>query len=295
MPLKCTRVANHPAPPRDSLTSPAPPVRPHKAAHAEIAKHDRHPHRSQKMLMSLVIRTRLMPIRPHLPCATACKQREDPEEDPRKLQPQHAGQLHERPPHRFAKSFTSALQSLTCLSHLLCGSCRLAAQVGSGALRRSGLTGASRRRRIRSCRGIHRRHQRLRCCTSPHPKRTTKANRIHSQSVASRRASENSSLLGRNSAMKRNPSRLHLKGVSAPERHAHRNIGRQRNEKHSLAGRRLLCRSGWLPPSRLRPQSTCRTSRPPFGRGLGRQPHHRGSQLARFCETRCSLHLERVF
>jgi len=187
MPLKCTRR-------RRQLASPAPAVRLHKAADAEVAKHRRHRHRNQKATMRVVVRSRLTQRRLHLPRSRGSEHSENPEKNPGQFQPQRARHLHQRPPDRLAKAPAALLQAPSRLSHLRRSSSGLLPQPCSGGLSfarsrsrtRVGSWNRTRslfrlylRGRVRRRRRIHGSHQRLGRCTGPDTKRTTKSNRIH--------------------------------------------------------------------------------------------------------------------
>jgi len=187
MPNKCTRQPTSPA--RRQLAAPAPATRLHKAADAKIPKHHRHSHGQQQMHMSIVIPRGLMQPPAHLPRATGSRHREDPKENSRQLQPKLIGSLHKRPPHCLAKPLPAALQPLPGQHHLRRRLRSLLSQSSRGRLSRHTrrawpIRSLPRRGRIRCRRRIHRGHQRLSRCTSPKSQRTSKPNRIHTQSVA---------------------------------------------------------------------------------------------------------------
>jgi len=111
MPLKCTRR-------RRQLASPAPAVRLHKAAHAEVSKHDRHRHSNQQTHMPVAASRGFVQRCPHLPCVHRSKHSKNPKENPGQLQPQCPRQPHERPPHRLAKPPATLLQPSPRLPYL---------------------------------------------------------------------------------------------------------------------------------------------------------------------------------
>ena len=187
MPNKCTRQPTSPACPQ--LASLTPATRLHEAADAKIPKHHRHRRSHQQMHMSIMIPRSLSQLSAHLPRITDRKRREYPKEDPCQLQPQLPRELHKRPPHRLAKPFPTALQPLSRQHHLLRRLRSLLPQSSSGRVssntRCPGFyRSLPRARRVRRCRRIHSGHQSLSRRTSSKPQRTSKSNRIHTQSVA---------------------------------------------------------------------------------------------------------------
>jgi hypothetical protein len=187
MPNKCTRQPTSPA--RRQLAALTPATRLHEAADAKISKHHRHRHSQQQMHVRFMVSGSLMQSTTHLPRATGSRHSKDPKENPRQFQPQLPRQLHERSPDRLAKPLPAALQSLSGQHHLR----RLLRSLLPHPSRRRLRRNTRRARPVRSlprarwvrCSGrIHRGHQRLSRRTSPKPQRTSKSNRIHTQSVA---------------------------------------------------------------------------------------------------------------
>ena len=70
--------------------------------------------------MRVVIRRCLVEILAQLPRPPRAKEREEPEEDSRQLQPQHARELHERSPGSFAKTLAATDDALPGLFGLVC-------------------------------------------------------------------------------------------------------------------------------------------------------------------------------
>ncbi len=135
-----------------------------------------------------MIRHRLMQIAPQLPRSRRSEQREYTEEHPGKLQPQNARKLHQGTPHGLAEPLASPRQALFGLSRLSRRAGRLLPQSNPGScrstLRRSRVMHTIRldpSRRARRRGRVHRCHQRLRCRTGSHTKRTTEAHRIHTR------------------------------------------------------------------------------------------------------------------
>jgi hypothetical protein len=186
------------------MTTPLPPPlparRPDKAAHAEIRKHQRHPQRQQKPHVRITICSRPMHRSAQLPGTNPCRQGKHPKEHPRKLQPEHPGESHKRPPDRLPKPLPTLLDAGSSLLHLRLSLLHLRHNLrpdlrhrrrrrNNPLLRRSprqalALHHGSLRRRIRSRSRIHRSHHRLRRQASPNPQHPSKPYRIHTGSVA---------------------------------------------------------------------------------------------------------------
>jgi hypothetical protein len=140
--------------------------------------------------MIVMIRSSLMQTRPQLPGPRRSKQRKDSKEDTRKLQPQNTRQPRKVPPYGLPKPFAPASQTLFALKHLhrrLDGLIHQSSPHGNRSWLRSPLlnrptsTLSRPGRRIRRSRRIYSSYQRLRSRTGPHSKRTTEANRVHTQ------------------------------------------------------------------------------------------------------------------
>jgi hypothetical protein len=142
--------------------------------------------------MRIMIGRRLVHIAAHLPCCARRKYSKDPKEDPRQLQPQLAGQLHKRSPHRLAKALAALLQPPSCLNHLGRSPRGLLPQPTPRVFRffcsrrRSRslnpiptLAGRCLRRRIWSSRCIHCSHHRLSRQPGTDPQHPPKSSRIH--------------------------------------------------------------------------------------------------------------------
>jgi hypothetical protein len=143
--------------------------------------------------MIVMIRSSLTQTRPQLPGPRRSKQRKDSKENTGKLEPQNTRQPRKVPPYGLPKPLAPASQTLFALKHLhrrLDGLIHQSSPHGGRSWLRSPLlnrptsTLSRRGRRIRrSCR-IYSSYQRLRSRTGPHSKRTTEANRVHTESVA---------------------------------------------------------------------------------------------------------------
>jgi hypothetical protein len=142
--------------------------------------------------MIVMVRRRLMQTPPQLPRPGSRKQSKDSKEHARKLQPQNSRQPSKVPPHCLAKLFATSCQTLFILKHLRRRLNGLIHQPSPNRSRRShryprlgSIAAALSLRcsagRIRGSRRIRRSHQRLRSCTGSRTKRTTKANRVHTQ------------------------------------------------------------------------------------------------------------------
>jgi hypothetical protein len=290
MPLKCTRC-------RQRLPPPAPAVRLHKAADAEIAKQRGHRYSDQKTPLPAMIRSRLIQRRPHLPGSGSSEQRKNPEENPSQLQPQLPRQLHKRPPHRLTEAPAALFEPFPRLSNLCCRPRSLRSQPNSGGLcftrsRRFSWSRSRRlngtrsllllrnRRRIRRSRCIRCRDQRLRCRTSPDTKRTTKSSRIHTSKCSrSRHASESLDRRSRNVVTHRRIQRCKT-DRSSEESESEHEEGSQRHEKYSLDGRWNLRSCSRLPGLVSQSHAVRRTARASSKGCLGRPSHCRRNQLS---------------
>ena len=149
--------------------------------------------------MRVMVRRSLTQRRPHLPRPRGSEHSKNPEENPGQLQPQRARQLHQaaptpprqsacRPPSGPAPSAAPAPSSERPSPPAVQRRPPPYPKPQSDPLRHWNRTRSLfrlyLRRRVRRRRRIHGRHQRLGRCTGPDTKRTTKSNRIHTQSVA---------------------------------------------------------------------------------------------------------------
>jgi hypothetical protein len=146
-----------------------------------------------------MVRGSLMQVVAQLPCPSRAKEGEEPKKYPSQLEPKNARELDEGRPDRLPETLAAAhqpLPGLPCLGRRLHSllrhpcACSLRRLLHPPRpLSRSTLRctrpctlwsrSCSLRRRVRRCRCIDGRHQRLRSRTRPNPKRSSKANRIH--------------------------------------------------------------------------------------------------------------------
>jgi hypothetical protein len=264
MTLKCTRSSPQSSPQSASRSvaqsvSLSPAIRLHKAADAEVSKHRRHRQRNQKTKVRIMVLRSLTQRRAHPPGARSGGNSKNPEENPSQLQPQRPRQPDQPSANRLVELLATLLQPPPCLSNLSSRPRNLLRHPNPGSLslplahRRShtwtcstrarigALFRLRTRRRIRRRRRIHSHHQRLSRRTSPHTKRTTESNRIHtgkcSRSPSARESPPDSSPSESTppAFIASNPSRRIDKSIGI------KRTGGQRNEKYSLDGRRLLC------------------------------------------------------
>ena len=143
--------------------------------------------------MIVMVRSSLVQASSQLPRSGRSKKRKDAKENTRKLQPKNPRQPPEVSPHSLAKLFATPRQTVFVLQHLrrrLHGlihqspTHRSWSGFRSPFLNRPIPTLSRSGRRIRRSRRIYSSYQRLRSRTGPHTKRTTEANRVHTQSVA---------------------------------------------------------------------------------------------------------------
>ena len=222
--------------------------------------------------MRILIPRRFTESRPALPRGAPGKHGKYPKENPSQLQPQHARQLHNRPPRRLAKPSAALLQPSPSLSHLSRCPCRLLPKSHPGSLHlpRSGRRRPTRVRRLfcldvcldargrirRRCR-IHRRHQRLSRRTSPDTKRTTESNRIHTKSVVVparpvKALRINTPYDKRRSPLP-HPIPQKVSYLAQPESETKRG---QHDEKYNLDGGRILCGGNWFSGIWLKTQAS---------------------------------------
>jgi hypothetical protein len=101
-----------------ALSSLAPAVRPHEAAHKKIREHGGHKNADQKTGMSIMICGRLMPVLAQLPRPPGAKEGKKSKKHSSQLQPQNPREFDERRPDSLSKAPAAANQSLSGLPSL---------------------------------------------------------------------------------------------------------------------------------------------------------------------------------